>query len=204
MFNLEFFLKTSHVNYHYKQYHKGQMIYQSGDLCAYLDYIISGKAIIQHITYDGQIMTLASFCKDQTLGTSRLFSDNHYYPMSVMAEEDIHLLRIEKKEVLKLCQKHEDFLKWLLNDMAQKSDLLSMRIKNQTFMTIENQIYYFLSQKVNDQGEVHLKITKKQWAENLGVSRTSLSRVLQTMKDKGILDYKNRYYKLLNYKTNQS
>lgn len=203
MFHLDIFLKTSHSNYHYKQYHKGQMIYQSGDLCAYLDYIVWGKATIQHITYEGQVMTLASFHKDQTLGTSRLFSDNHHYPMSIIAEEDIKLLRIEKNEVLKLCQKHEDFLKWLLNDMAQKSDLLSMRIKNQSFMTIENQIYIFLSQKANDQGEINLDISKKQWAESLGVSRTSLSRVLQTMKEKGILDYKNRFYKLLNHNINQ-
>lgn len=96
MFLLDNFLKNSQAHYHYKNYSKGQMIYQSGDLCSHLDYILSGKATIQHFTYEGQVMTLASFHKDQTLGTSRLFSDNHHYPMSIIAEEDIKLLRIEK------------------------------------------------------------------------------------------------------------
>jgi CRP-like cAMP-binding protein len=202
MHHLENILKDNLTNYHYKTFDKGQMIYQAGDLCKHLDYIISGKAIIQHISYEGQLMTLATFDKHQTLGTSRLFSDNNHYPMSIVALEKIQLLTLEKKEVLKLCQKNEDFLKWLLNDMAEKSDLLSKRIKHQAFMTIENQVYYFLSQQANEAGHINLNISKKQWAESLGVSRTSLSRVLQNMKTKGMIDYKNRDYILLK-KTNQ-
>jgi biotin operon repressor len=44
-----------------------------------------------------------------------------------------------------------------------------------------------------------LKISKKEWAEQLGIQRTSLSRALQKMQKKGWLSYKNHHYQLLNY-----
>ena len=43
---------------------------------------------------------------------------------------------------------------------------------------------------------IELPITKKELAEQMGVSRTSLSREMQKMKNEGIIDYQGKHITL--------
>lgn len=186
-------------NHHVNHFAKGAMIYQTGEKSQSLDIILEGLAVIQHINYEGQLITLTTFGKGDTIGGNRMFSSNSLFPMTITALEEVILLRIEKETVLQLCQKYNSFLVQFLEDIANKSDLLSTKFKSMSFMNIEDRVTKYLLQRSKKEKTltIELPFSKKVWSEMLGVQRTSLSRVLQKMKKDGLIDYHNRTIILL-------
>lgn len=191
--------KKDDLSYSIKHFNKGSMIYQLGDKSTSLDFILEGEAIIQHINYEGQLITLTSFTQGSTIGGNRMFSSNSLFPMTITAVKDVTLLRLDKTTVIALCQKYESFLTHFLEDVANKNDILSKRFKSLSFMSIEDKIIQFLKNQyhISNSPIITLPFTKKEWAELMGVQRTSLSRALQKMKKNGFLDYKNKTISLV-------
>jgi len=194
-------IDLSPIKYTSKHFTSKSIIRLSGDISKSLGIILNGEAIIEHINSQGQLMTVASFKKGDTIGGNRMFADDNAFPMTISAKEDTTILFITKDVVLDLCQKDLNFLEHFLKDIANKSDILSRRIKSLKFVSIEEQVITFLSKqmRLNKSYTFEIKISKKEWAETMGIQRTSLSRTLQKMKKKGWLLYKNHHFELLNY-----
>lgn len=189
-------INMSETDYFIRHHDKGNIIFLSGEITEHLAIIIHGQAAIQHINEEGQLMTLNVFTPGQTFGGNRLFASDRRYPLTVIAKEATDIMYISKETILRLCQDYQSFLISFLEDVASKSDILSQNIRATHFMTIEDQVVSYLSKQVKLQGsyDVHLNISKKEWAEKMGIQRTSLSRVLQKMQKKGWLSYKNHHY----------
>lgn len=192
-------IDLSLIQYTSKHYTSKSIIRLSGDISKRLGILLKGEAIIEHINSEGHLMTVASFKRGDTIGGNRMFADDNAFPMTISAKEDTEILFIDKEVVLKLCQEDRTFLEYFLKDIANKSDILSRRIKSLKFLSIEEQIIAFLKKQMalEDSPIFDIKISKKEWAELMGVQRTSLSRALQKMKKKGWLLYKNHHFELL-------
>jgi|GEM_PF-308752 len=184
-----------------KDYQDKSIIKIAGEANHYLAIVYKGQAVMQHIGIDGQTMIVASFDEGSTFGGNRLFCDNNIFPLTIFAKGDTSILYISKDHVLEMCQTDRNFLIEYLKDVANKSDILSLKIKSATFVSLEEQIIRFLTKEslIHQSNEFELKLSKKEWAEQLGVQRTSLSRALQRMKEKGWLSYKNHHYRLINH-----
>lgn len=183
-----------------KKYADKSIIKLAGTPNQYLALVYKGEAIMQHIGIDGQTMVVASFSEGSTFGGNRLFCENNAFPLTIFAKGETTIIYIEKDQVLNLCQCDKNFLIEYLKDVADKSDILSKKIKSATFVTLEEQIINYLKRQAASSKslEFDMTISKKEWAEELGIQRTSLSRALQRMKQKGWLLYKNHHYVLLN------
>lgn len=171
-------------DYILRKYHKNQIIHQYGEACNYLSIVESGEAIIQHINEEGQLLTLLTIRAGMTIGGNRIFSSAPTYPMTITARTDITLVLVSQKVILKLCEDPE-FLVRFLKDLSDKSMMLVDHIKKSKFMTIEKIISQYLSTYIlKGVYEIILPFSKKEWAEMIGVERTSLSRALQKMVQK--------------------
>ncbi len=199
--NLSLFKTIEEVQFSQHTYADKSIIKLTGEPNFHLGIIITGEAVMQHITVDGQLMTVTTFKEGETFGGNRIFCNNNRFPLTIIAKGETKVAYISKEEILNLCQTNQHFLIEFLKDVADKSDILSRSIKNTKFLSIEEQIIRFLTQqmKLNKSTSFDLNISKKEWAEQLGIQRTSLSRTLQKMQQKGWLSYKNHHYQLLNY-----
>ena len=133
--------------YTIRKYEKSTMIYQAGESSKMLNIILEGEAIIQHINEEGQLITLTTFRRGDTIGGNRMFASNPLFPMTITAKENLVMLNFEKTTVLDICQQCDNFLEAFLRDLADKSDLLSLRFRSLSFMTIEDQIIRFLAHR---------------------------------------------------------
>lgn len=120
-----------------------------------------------------------------------IFADNNYYPMNVISKDESVVLKIKKSLVLNLCQNNQQFLGELLRSISNKTLIISNKIHDISLKTIRDCILDYLKYEYKIQNSLTLKMnmSKKEWAEKIGVHRPSLSRELMKMKKEDLIDY---------------
>lgn len=186
---LKHFLSCS--RYELKEYGKGQMIYLKHDKCNTMDIILEGKIAIQSIEENGNILTIEIFSSGDMIGANLIFSDRNEYPMTVTSLAKSTIIHLQKQLVLEICKEKELFMYSLLNEIANKTLILTDKMNEIIMKSIRQRIVDFLEYEFHQQGRniIRLSTTKKELAERLGVQRASLSRELNKMKRDGLIDY---------------
>ncbi|WP_243122214.1 Crp/Fnr family transcriptional regulator [Clostridium thermarum] len=185
---MEFFTSC---DYSIASYGKDDMIFIEDETCSNLSIVLEGMVEIQKIDASGKILTVAQFEQGDTFGENLIFGDKNLYPMTVVSKSKSMVLHIPKTSVVVLCQKNTTFLYQFLRALSNRAVNLSSKLKQVTLKTIRQKICEFLSNKYEKSGKVQVKLgmSKREWADKMGVQRPSLSRELIKMKDEGIIDY---------------
>lgn len=185
-----------------KKYFKDQIIHFDGDYCDSLQIILLGQAIIERIDENGNLLRVATLYPDNIIGGNLVFSKSPYYPMTVTAKSDSTLFIIRKDELFKLCFSNVSFLNIFLEYISDHALLLGDRIKHYAKRSIRESIIAFLlnENKIQNSNKIVLHISKKSFAESIGVARTSLSRELKKMKNEGLIDYDMNSITIIDFK----
>jgi CRP/FNR family transcriptional regulator, dissimilatory nitrate respiration regulator len=173
------------------EHKKNTVIHFENEICKYVDIIIEGELIVQKIDEKGNVMTITQFRGGENLGENLLFSSNPVYPMSIISRSRTILLQVSKEVILDLCQSDKDFLLQFLNCISGKTAILTSKIQSISMKSIKESIIDFLNYeyRVQNNYKIKLNMSKKDFAERLGIQRTSLSRELTKMKNHGIIDF---------------
>ncbi|WP_286910297.1 Crp/Fnr family transcriptional regulator [Clostridium sp. UBA1652] len=174
-----------------KTYSAGDILFMQDESCDYLSVVLDGVIEIQKLDADGNILIVASLEKGNVFGENLLFGDRHFYPMSVVCKNSSTVLHIHKSYVETLLQKNHEFLVIFLRILSNKAMALSSKLKQVSMKSLRQMICnYILSLYKKDKSlEITLNMSKKDWADKLGVQRPSLSRELINMKKDGLIDY---------------
>ena len=180
-------------------YGKNNIIHFSGEACLKLEIILLGHVSVERIDEAGNLMTIAEFYGDEILGGNLLFSKSPYYPLTITAKQPAVILEIDKERLLTLFSSKPVFLRSYLEFVADHTTILGDRIKHYVNKTIRECAIAYLEHERQKQNSsiIRLPITKKAWAERIGVSRTSLSRELAKMQNDGQIRYDSKFIELL-------
>lgn len=181
----------SKIPYKIERYNKGDMILGEDDTCSTLNLILEGIIEVQKMDSTGKVLSIAEFSTGEIFGEMLIFADKNTSPINVISKSKAVVLHINKDSVINLCQNSSGFLLEYLRILSNKAMLLNLKIKEVTLKTIRQKICeYILSQhKEQTSFRIKLNMTKKDWADKIGVQRPSLSRELIKMKEEGIIDY---------------
>ena len=189
--DVDFIKIFNSIDYKIVKYSKGQVVHNEDDLCTCLSIILEGNIEIQKIDAMGKLLTVAEFTVGSTFGENLIFGDKKKYPMTVFSKTDTIVLEIKKESVTTLCQLDPKFMLEFLNTVSNRAMVLNSKLKEVTLKTIRQKICEFLLLQYNktQKTEINLGMTKKDWADKLGVQRPSLSRELIKMKEENLIDY---------------
>lgn len=189
--DVDFIKIFNSIDYKIIKYSKGQVVHNEDDLCTCLSIILEGNIEIQKIDAMGKLLTVAEFTIGSTFGENLIFGDRKRYPMTVFSKTETIVLEIKKESVATLCQLDPKFMLEFLNTVSNRAMVLNSKLKEVTLKTIRQKICEFLLLQYNKtkKTEINIGMTKKDWADKLGVQRPSLSRELIKMKEEGIIDY---------------
>lgn len=176
-------------------YQKDSIIYNQNQICNTLDIVLKGTISIQRIDEKGNVLTVSEFNEKESLGGNLIFANKNIYPMTVVAKTNAKVLHLKKGLVLELCKSSNNFQKQFITSISNKTTIISDKLKSVKMKTIrQNIIEFLISENYNQKTlKVNLNMTKKEWAEKLGVQRPSLSRELMKMKKEGLIDYDKDY-----------
>lgn len=170
-------------------YKKNSVIHFDGERCITLEIILSGRVVVDRIDEAGNLLTIAEFFSDDSIGGNLLFSENPYYPMTISTQAATEILEIDKEALFELLCKNPSLLAAFLEDISDHAFILGDKIKHYVNKTIRESIINFLNYESIKQSSSHIRLnmSKKALAEKIGVQRTSLSRELAKMRDDGLI-----------------
>lgn len=161
--------------------------------------VLSGAVDVQKIFPTGKVVIIERKKSADMIAESSVFSMLGYYADTFVACKPCEILLITKKELLKLFNLDNIILLNYLEHVSNSTLILKNKIGILSLDSIREKIsgYLIHEYKFNGSYVITLPFSKKEWAEYIDVSRTSLSRELRGMEEDGILTFNKRTIKIL-------
>ena len=182
------------------EFKKGDIILHEGSMTSHIIYLKSGlvKEYIKNINDKEQILQIV---KNYTyLGLSSLFGAKiNYY--SYAALEDVKVCYIDVNIFNQLIRQNGNFAYEILVSVSRDSLNNFHRFMSQsqkkTYGRVAEAILYF-AKIIYENTEFDIPFTRQEFADLIGISRESATRVLTKFKEDGILDLDGRFIKIVN------
>ena len=186
------------TKYEIKKYSLDEPIAFRGDEVKGLYIILKGTLITEMLTEEGNIIKIEELVPSDVIASAFIFGKNNSFPVDLSAKDEAEIFFVERKEFLKLLFSQEKILENFLNEISNKTQLLTSKIWNSfNNKTIKKKFcdYVKRNQKNNEFFIENLGAL----AEFFGVERPSLSRVLsELVKDEKLERIGRNKYRILN------
>lgn len=169
-----------------KVYEKGEFIYTQGDIGEKLYVIHRGRVKISRISSNGKEQVIRVVGPGEFVGELSLFSP---LPMMDNAEalEKTSLCIIEGKKLKGIIKKYPTIAFKVMEELSQRLEKAENLIEDINLHSVETRLAQGLLKRVNDNNEVILKMTKGDFASQLGMSQETLSRKLTAFQNQGLI-----------------
>ena len=185
------------LGYQAKDYKKGQLVANQGDIVNSLYILLQGRVKTEMISNSGAVLNIEMISAPSPLAPAFLFAENNRFPVDVVAIEDCKVILIPKSAVMKELASNQDFLQSYMAYNANRTNFLSERIKLLSVKTIKGKFaQYILGRSQNNQ--FYLDMNQTQLSEYFGVSRPSLARSISEMIESKIITLNKRKGEILN------
>jgi len=179
---------------------KGEVILHEGSLTSHIIYLKTGLAK-EYIEHPGEREQILQIVKEHTyLGLPSLFGDriNHY---SYAALEDCKICYIDINKFNSLVRENGNFAYEILvstsRDSLNNINRFLHRSQKKIFGRVADAILYF-SKIIYETNQFELPFSRQEFADLIGVSRESATRVLIKFKSEGIIALKGRSITIVN------
>lgn len=159
--------------------------------------ILSGAVDVQKLFPTGKVVIIERK-KNADMIAEAIFSRLDYYSDTIVACKPCEILLITKNDLLKLFEFDSNILLNYLEHVSNSTLVLKNKIGILSLDSIRSKIagYLIYDYKMNSSHVISLPFSKKEWAEYMDVSRTSLSRELRGLELEGILSFDKRTIKI--------
>ena len=185
------------TKYEIKKYSPNESIAFRGDGVKGLYIILKGTLITEMLTEEGNIIKIEELVPSDVIASAFIFGKNNSFPVDLTAKDVAEIFFVERKEFLKLLFSQEKILENFLNEISNKTQLLTSKIWNSfNNKTIKKKFCDYV--KRNQKNNLFSIQNLGALAEFFGVERPSLSRVLsELVKDEKLERIGRNKYKIL-------
>ena len=185
------------IKYEIKKYSPNESIAFRGDEVKGLYIILKGTLITEMLTEEGNVIKIEELVPSDVIASAFIFGKKNSFPVDLAAKDEAEILYVERKEFLKLLFSQEKILENFLNEISNKTQLLTSKIWNSfNNKTIKKKFCDYV--KKNQKNNLFSIQNLGALAEFFGVERPSLSRVLsELVKDEKLERIGRNKYKIL-------
>ena len=183
--------------YEIKKYSPNESIAFRGDEVRGLYIILKGTLTTEMLTEEGNVIKIEELVPSDVIASAFVFGKKNSFPVDLNAKDEAEILFIERKEFLKILFSKEKILENFLNEVSNKTQLLTSKIWNNfNNKTIKKKFCDYV--KKNQKNNLFSIQNLGALAEYFGVERPSLSRVLSDLvKDEKLERIGRNKYKIL-------
>ncbi|WP_336165795.1 Crp/Fnr family transcriptional regulator [Fusobacterium polymorphum] len=183
--------------YEIKKYSPNESIAFRGDEVRGLYIILKGTLTTEMLTEEGNVIKIEELVPSDVIASAFVFGKKNSFPVDLNVKDEAEILFIERKEFLKILFSKEKILENFLNEVSNKTQLLTSKIWNSfNNKTIKKKFCDYV--KKNQKNNLFSIQNLGALAEYFGVERPSLSRVLSDLvKDEKLERIGRNKYKIL-------
>jgi CRP/FNR family transcriptional regulator, dissimilatory nitrate respiration regulator len=188
--------------YRIKSYEKEEYALYSNDTCNDLPLLITGTVRGEMSDLSGKMVKIEDITAPAVLASAFIFGPLNKYPVDVIANEPSKILFIPKDSLLKIFSTYPSILKNFLDDISNRAQFLTRKIRFLTFRTIREKLANYLlelSQRSNNE-QFMLPMTQTKLADFFGVARPSLARTLSELVKEKIIEIERNTIKIIDKK----
>lgn len=172
----------SDVTFSCTQYPKNELVFRQNDICDSLYLLSKGSVKTEMITENGNLLGIEIIHAPRPLAPAFLFSEDNRFPVDVTSITDIEIIKIPKKEVVRLMSLQPDFMHQFLSHNSNRTQFLTHRLQLLTIKTIKGKIAYFLLEQMQEYGNPFmLERNQTELADFFNIPRPSLARSLSEL-----------------------
>ena len=178
------------AKFHFLKYLAGERIVTAGEQCTHVKMIISGDAR-STITNESQRFRVSQGLSAPSLiAPEFLFGRATNYPCTVDAVTDTGILQISKNDYMTILNRDHIFLYNFLNILSMNAQKSIDGILALSSGDLEERIAFWITALTQTSG-TNIKVTCRQrdLYSLFGVQRSSFIATLESMKQRGIIDY---------------
>lgn len=176
------------------------LLINEGDSCDFIAFVLEGKVFIQKLFVSGSILTINTLSKNSLFGGAILFSENNYFPYSVMSATPCKILFIKKTAISDLLKKDYAFTKNYIEFLSNRINVFNNKINLLKVRDVRSKLILYLSSETqkNNNTSFILSHTREEIANIIGVARPSVSRELKNMVDDQLIKIDKRKITIIN------
>jgi len=167
----------------------GHIIYQAGDTVRYVYFPNNGMVSLLSVTEQGQTVEVGFTGSEGMVGLPVLLRQDEM-PYQSMVQVKADCLRVETQHILKLFNRCGAFHDIVLRYFYVVVKQISQTCVCNHFHTIEARLCRWLTVMSERSGDKHLSLTQEFLSHMLGVQRTSIGMIAQSMQMAGIIRYR--------------
>ena len=177
------------VKLHFTKQKTGETLAQEGTPCDKLIFILNGNIAATTTSAQGHYSLTEYFEAPYLIEPQSLFGLYTTYSAKYTATAPINSISINKEAVINDLLKYEIFRLNYLNIVSSKLQLLNRSTWGNTPDNVETRISYFIRTHLKRlQGSKSLKIKMEDLATIVNDTRNGVSKALNSMQDKGLLE----------------
>ena len=182
---------------------KGNPVFLEGDPAKFVGVVLSGKVQIVRDDYYGNRSVLTVISPGGLFAEAFACAGVETLPVSVIALQDSTVLLLDCKRVLTGCSNacpfHSRLVHNLLKGIAQKSLMLTSKIRCMSQKTTQEKLMEFLLEQAKQQGssEFVIPYDRQALADYLGVERSAMSAEISKLKKAGRIDCSGSRFRVL-------
>jgi len=187
------------IPYQIKKFQREDFIALADSEVKSLLIVIEGSVRGEMTDDSGKTIKIEDIESPNLLAPAFLFGMQNKFPVTIVANNQVSILYIQKPDFLKLLQSNSKILSNYLDNICNRAQFLSGKIKFLSFQTIKGKLAHFIIQMANKSGKEEFIMQKSQneLAEMFGVTRPSLSRALREMDKDELVHADGKHIKIL-------
>jgi CRP-like cAMP-binding protein len=150
--------------------------------------LVRGRVSLHKLSPDGREVVIKVIKPGEVFAEVILF-EKKFYPVTAVSLTDIVAFKLLRRDLLYLLRQ-EDFRNDFIAMLLRKQRYLADKIQQLTSQDAEERLRNFLVEQYGEQGQIRAEINKKQMAASIGISPETLSRLLQDLKLRKCLSWK--------------
>ena len=175
------------VDFKIKDYKKNEIVFFRGDILKKVIIIINGTTNGEMQKFNGDTIVINQMKSGEVLASAFLFGNDNIFPVDLVTLENSKFLLFDKEKYLNLIQSDKRLLLNFINEISNKSQLLSKRIWfNFTHKTIEEKILSYINENAKN-NKIKFLPSISALAKKFEVTRPALSREISNLCKKKIL-----------------
>ena len=175
---------------------KGQVLFHRGDNAGHFYFVDSGQIELSLVAPSGQKKVVEVLSHGRTFAEAVMFMQERKYPVTSEALMDTVLCEIPREPYIDLIYANPDACMRLLSDICRHLHARVREIERLTVQNAHSRLASYLIDHVveanDDEATIRLELPRHVIAARLSITPETLSRLLRTMSDEGILTIEDR------------
>jgi CRP-like cAMP-binding protein len=156
------------------------MLFREGEPGEAMFLLARGRVSLHKLSPDGREIVIKVIKPGEVFAEAILF-EKKFYPVTAVALTDVLVFKLLRRDLLDLLRQ-EDFRNDFIATLLRKQRYLANKIQQLTSQDVEQRLRAFLLEQYGEQDQIRAEINKKQLAAAIGATPETLSRLLQELK----------------------